>query len=65
MLGGAPAMRGKTSSRRRSEVVVVRQDGRDVDAINYIADLNTSRASLRADEQVMNQTLASFRVFPR
>ncbi len=64
-LAGAPALRGGVSKGAEREVVVVRQDGRDVDAINFILDLNTTAKAERVDERVMESVLASFRVIPR
>ena len=64
-LGGRPALRGEVSKGRSREIVVVRQDGRDVDGINFIADLNTTAADERADERVLEEVLATFHRVPR
>ena len=64
-LGGARALRGEVSNGASREIVVVRQDGRDVDAINFIADLKTTAPAEHADKRVMNAVLASFHVVAR
>jgi hypothetical protein len=64
-LAGAPALRGEVSKGQGKEVVVVRQDGRDVDAINFVVDLNTTEKAQRADEQILTEVIASFRTVAR